>query len=185
MELKLLLAQLIGGMGIALLIATFQVDNRSVILRLQVVSCLVWALYYFLMGAYSGAGMVLLAALRSFLFERYRDHEWLLEFFIVIYAAMTIAVWTGPTSILPFFGILLATIALWQQKPKTIRMVSLTPTIFWLPYNFLSGSYMGMAGDLVTFTSVLIAVMRFDVIPQLAGRSRKDMPAEIAPTTLL
>ncbi|MCA9334551.1 YgjV family protein, partial [Candidatus Saccharibacteria bacterium] len=161
------LTQLIGVVGIALLIATFQGKSRSAILKVQIVSCLNWSLYYFLVGAYSGAGMVLLGAVRTYVYERYRKHEWIFEVSIIVYAIMTLLTWKDWTSILPFMGILAGSIAIWQKEPRRIRLLSFTPTAFWSPYNILSGSYMGMVGDLVTFTAVFLGVFRYDMLPRL------------------
>jgi hypothetical protein len=173
MDINMIMAQVMGVIGIILLIAVFQVNDRKAILRFQVASCIVWAVHYVFMGAFTGAGLILLAALRSWTFDRYRHHEWLLEFFIVIYAIATFITWEGPTSLLAFAGIIMATLAMWQKTPSAIRYVSLTPIFFWLPYNFLNGSFLGMIGDIVTFSSVVLGVIRFDLSPYL--RSRKQV----------
>lgn len=172
MDVITLLAQVVGGIGVALLIAAFQVNSRSVILKIQIANCLVWALYYLLVGAFTGAGMVAIAAIRCWAFERYRQHEWLLQFFILFYAVTTLLTWEGITSILPLIGIILASVAMWQKDPQSIRLISLTPTAFWLPYNFTSGSYMGMIGDVVTFSSATIGIIRFDLLPRLRHRQQ-------------
>lgn len=185
MDVITLLAQLVGGIGVALLIAAFQVNNRSAILKIQIANCLVWALYYLLVGAFTGAGMVIIAAIRCWAFERYRQHEWLLQFFIVVYAVTTLLTWEGITSILPFIGIILASVAMWQKTPQSIRLISLTPTAFWLPYNFTSGSYMGMIGDIVTFSSVTIGIIRFDLLPRLRRRQQAINFEEVETTNLL
>lgn len=178
----MLLAQLIGLIGVGLLVATFQVNKRSAILKTQVASCLVWSVYYLLMGAFTGAGMVFLGAIRSYVFDRYRRHEWILEASIFVYAMMTLATWKDWTSMLPFMGILITSVALWQKNPRHIRFISFIPTAFWLPYNFLSGSYMGMVGDVVTFSSVLFGIVRFDVVPRLRRQFAYGKTAEISET---
>lgn len=113
------LAQLIGIVGIGLLIATFQGRSRRTILRIQILSCIAWSLYYFLVGAYSGAGMVFLGAIRTYAYERYRKYEWVFEISIIIYALMTLLTWKDWTSILPFMGILSASVAMWQKIRAT------------------------------------------------------------------
>lgn len=166
----MLFVQLIGLIGIGLLIASFQLNKRSLILKTQVASCLAWSLYYFFIGAYTGAGMVLLGAVRSYVFDKYRGYEWIFELSIFVYAMMTLVTWRDWTSLLPFIAMMLASTAMWQKNPRHIRLISFIPTAFWFPYNFLSGSYMGMVGDLVTFMSVLSGVLRFDVLPYMRQR---------------
>lgn len=180
-----LLAQLVGIVGIGLLIATFQANSRSMILKIQIVSCLAWSLYYLLMGAYTGAGMVFVGAVRTYVYERFRDHEWIFEVSIVVYALITLLTWKDWTSILPFMGILTASVAMWQKSPQQIRIISLTPTSFWLPYNYSSGSHMGMIGDVVTLSSVIFGILRYDVLPQMRRRNANREATEMAEGNLI
>lgn len=181
----MVLAQVVGLIGILLLIAIFQVNDRRMILRLQILSCLVWALYYAMMGAYTAMGLIGIGILRSYLFDRYRSLEWLLPMTIAVYAIATLVTWHDWTSIMAFVGITLATIAIWQKHPRSIRSVSLTVTPFWLTYNYLNGSFLGIVGDLVTFTSVAIGVWRFDILPYLRNRSKRTNTPDIVDANLL
>lgn len=179
------LAQVAGFVGILLLVAIFQVNDRKTMLRLQVASCIVWTLYYFLLGAYTGAGLILLGAVRTFLFAQYRQHEWVLPMMIAALGIATLITWENWTSMFAFCGMMMATIALWQKDPRMIRMLSLTVTPFWLTYNFLGGSYFGMAGDLITFASVLVGIWRFDLIPYIRRRKQQNMSTETIDTSLI
>ena len=181
----MLLAQFVGLVGILLLIAIFQVNDRKAILRLQVVSCLVWAFYYVLLEAYTAAGLITLGAIRSYFFEHYRDKEWFYPITIVAFALATLVTWENWTSMLAFVGIVLATTALWQRNPRAIRMLSLTVTPFSLTYNYLGGSYLGVVGDLVTFSSVIIAIWRFDLMPYIRQRKQQSAAAEPIEASLI
>lgn len=171
------LALLIGLIGVGLTILTFQINNRSLMLRVLAASCLVWVLHYILIGALTGAGMLLLAALRSYLFERYRHLNRVLWVMFAALILATVITWKNWTSILPLIGMILATIAVWQKSPRRIRLLSLTYAPFWVTYNLLNGSYPGMAADLIAFTSVLIGIYRFDVLPAL--QAKQEQPAEL------
>ena len=168
----MLVAQVIGFIGILLLIAIFQVNDRRLILRLQILSCAVWAVYYMLMGAYTATALIAIGIVRSYLFDQYRSQEWLLQMTIAVYAIATLIIWKDWTSIMAFIGITIATFAIWQNNPRSIRSISLVVTPFWLTYNYLNGSYLGIVGDLVTFTSVLLGVWRFDILPFVRSRSK-------------
>lgn len=159
----MLVGQLLGLMGIFLLVAIFQAKDRKKIIRLSVVSCLTWALYYLTMGAYTASGMLLLGAIRCYLFERFRSYQWIFGGMIAAYGVAMILTWKDWTSIMAFTAMILASLALWQTNPKYIRLISLSVTPFWLTYNLLSGSYMGAVADLITFASLVIGIMRFDV----------------------
>ncbi len=172
------LALFIGLIGVGLTMLTFQVNNRSVMLRILAASCLVWVLHYMLIGALTGAGMLLLAAVRSYLFERYRHLDRVLWVMFVALIIATVVTWKNWTSILPLIGMVLATIAVWQKNPRHIRLLSLTYAPFWVTYNLMNGSYPGMAADMIAFTSVLIGIYRFDVLPML--HAKQERTAELA-----
>ena len=176
----MLVGQLLGLVGIFLLVAAFQVNDRRTLLRLQILSCIVWALYYSSMGAYTGAGLILLGALRSFVFDRYRDHEWVYGAFIMTFTVVALVTWENWTSIMALIGMILATTALWQENPRNIRSILLTVVPFWLVYNLLSGSYLGAVADLITFASITVAIIRFDIPRNVWIRFRRIQSVETA-----
>ena len=181
----MLLTQLIGLIGIGLLIVTFQVNSRRKMLFFQILTCLVWTIYYVLTGVYTGAGLVFLGAIRSYVFEKYKRHTWIYELAIVVFAAATFVTWKDWTSILALVGMIIATTAMWQENPRYIRTISLFVMPFWLSYNYLNGSYLGMAGDLITFSSVVVGIYRFDITPLLRARSREKQVSDAARVSLV
>ena len=181
----MLLAQIVGFVGILLAVAIYQVNDRRTILYLQIATCIVWAIYYAMMSSYTAMGLIAIGAIRSFLFDKYRSHEWLLQASIVTYGIATLITWKDWTSIMAFMGMTVATIALWQKKPQSIRSVSLFVAPFWLTYNILNGSYMGVAGDLINFSSVVIGIVRFDMRAYLRRRTAQKETAELVDTNLV
>lgn len=178
MESVALLALFAGVVGIALIVIAFQMNNRRTMLRIHLASCLVWSLHYVLIGASTGASMTFFAAARCYVFDRYRKKTWTFPVFIAGFIIAALLTWKGWTSILPLIAMVLATFAMWQKSPRNIRLISLTVTPFWLSYNFFHGSYVGMAADIITFSSVLIAVCRFDLLPLWNRWVRKQQSAE-------
>lgn len=174
-----------GIVGILLLIAVFQVNDRKMILRLQIICCVVWTAYYLSMGAYTGAGLIFLGAIRSFLYERYRDKEWPYPLTIAALGIATLITWENWTSALALVAMIMASTALWQRDPRMIRMFSLGVSPFWLTYNIISGSYFGVVGDLVTFTSVVVGVWRFDLMPFIQQRRRRAVSTEVSDVSLV
>lgn len=165
--MEMVIGQLLGLVGIILLIAVFQVDDRRKLLHIQILSNLTWSAYYVFLGAFTAAGLIALGIVRNHLFDRYRQHEWVFGATIVMYTIVTLITWKDWTSIMAMIGMILATVALWQKNPRHIRFTSLTVTPFWLTYNILNSSYLGVVGDLVTFGSVVIGIYRFDIAPKI------------------
>lgn len=180
----MLIGQLLGLVGIFLLVAVFQVDDRRKMLRLQILSCLVWSAYYLMVDAYTASGLILLGAVRCYLFDRYRNQEWMLGAAITAYAIATLITWENWTSIMALMGMTLATIALWQKQPRHIRWISLMVTPFWLTYNILGGSYLGAASDLLTFSSIALGTIRFDILPYISRRRQQKAEPIIEPNVV-
>lgn len=145
-------------------------------LRIQLVSGLVWTLHYILLGALSGAGFNFMTSVRNYLFVRYRKQTWLFWVVIVAYFFTVLVTWKNWTSIFPLVASIVSTIAFWQKNPRHIRFLGLLVPPFWFTYNLLNGSYPGMLGDMITLSSILVGIYRFDVLPvyrkRISSRNR-------------
>ena len=67
----------------------------------------------------------------------------------------------APIELLPIGGILLHTGALWLSDEKVIRRISLAGSPFWLSYNLLNKAYGAVAGDVLTITSIIVAMIKY------------------------
>ncbi len=159
----MLAAQLVGLIGLIVVFAVFQFDNRRTILRLQIASSLIWALHYFLLGALTGSLMNGLLAGRNYFFDKYPGMRITLSVSLLVLITAGLLSWNDWSSILPILGSSIGTIAVWQKNPRHIRFSMLFVPPLWFVYNAINGSYPGMIGDTITFVSVLIGIYRFDI----------------------
>lgn len=166
----MLVAQIVGVIGLVLLIATFQVNTRKKMLRFQMASALAWTVHFLLLGAYTGAAMNLVTAVRNVVFIRYRRVQWVFWVMLVVAVAITALTFKNWTSLLPTVACIAGTIAAWQMNPMIIRAVALTGPPLWFVHNFFNGSYPGMIADSIAFGSVLVGMWRFDITPRLRRR---------------
>lgn len=166
----MLIAQLVGVVGLVLLIAAFRTNTRKKMLRIQMASALAWTVHFFLLGAYTGAAMNIVTTLRNVTFVRFRRKQWafwLMIGGIIITTAITYRNWT---SLLPAIACLAGTIAAWRMDPRVIRVVALMGPPLWFVHNFFNGSYPGMIADSIAFASVLVGMWRFDIAPKIRRR---------------
>ncbi len=171
--------QLIGFVGVILLLVMFQVNDRRAMLRIQMVSALTMALHFALLGATTGAAMNVLRSVRNYFFIRYRHKKWLLPVAVGVFVTAGVLTWHGWISVLPIAGTAIGTTALWQKNPRVIRFMSIIVPPLWFVYNYINGSYAGMVGDSITFSSILIGIIRFDILPKLNRESLRPQEAEI------
>lgn len=159
-------AQLVGLVGVAILFAMFQFNKRETILWLMMAAGAVWAAHFFLLGAYTAAIMNILVGIRAYVFDRYRHKAYLQWVMLVVVLIAGVLTWSNWTSTLPLIASVIANFALWEKNPRRIRMMMLMVPPLWFTHNIFNASYAGMLGDAVVFTSLLIAIFRFDIRKQ-------------------
>jgi hypothetical protein len=126
---------------------------------------LLWTVHFFLLGAVTGASMNLIDAGKCFVFYRNKPtkrNRRLLWFFISMAMVATALTWQGIISLLPLSGSVIGSIAYWQKKPKIIRRLAFMTSPPWLIYNVISGSYPGIAVEILIMGSNLVGQYRFD-----------------------
>jgi hypothetical protein len=111
--------------------------------------------------------MNIVGSLRTLVFlfredKKWLDHWlWLAGFIVLIWIAAIIA-WEGPITLLPVIAMTVETPGLWMKNPRMIRLISLFPRPLWFSYNLINGSWAGVATETMVFTSILVAIFRYD-----------------------
>ncbi len=162
------IVQGIGFIGMALAFAAYQCRQRKRLLLVQILSMMAFTLHFALLGAYTGAMMNLLSAVRQVVFLQ-RDKKWGNHWiwpalFFVIFLGAGIATWDAWYSFLPVFGSCAATIASWRKKPAEIRwMMGTLSSPPWLVYNILNHSGAGTITEIFSLLSIAITLIRVDL----------------------
>lgn len=149
------------------LLGYLQKDRKRIIL-LNVTSRLLYVFQYVLLGAFEGAVLDIAGTLSSLLAQK-KDTPFIRKYKLMCIllanaciVAMGLLTYKNILSLLPSAGVLLHTGAFWLDDEKNIRRLSLLGSPFWLVYNFISGAYGSCVGDLLSMTSILIAMIRYD-----------------------
>ncbi len=174
------LAQGIGLVAFAGAVFSFQKNSQKGILTFQLVSSSLFCLHFALLGAYVGALLNAIAALRAFVFSQ-KDKNWAksrfwLGFFTVLCVAAGLATWENWFSLLPIVGMVFTTVAFWIHDPALVRMVSFPSSPCWLIYNAVHRSWAGVMTESFVITSILVAMWRYEWSP--AARARKRAHAQ-------
>lgn len=162
-----LIAQIIGLGGTALTIIAYQQNKRKNILGCMVLSATLFAIHYIILGAYTGAIMNILAATRSVVFmnntKKWAKSKVWVVVFMIIYTVACIATWDKWYSVLPLIAMLLTTISNWFKSEKKIRFLTFPSSPCWLVYNILNNSVAGIITEIFVMSSLIIAIIRFDI----------------------
>ena len=174
----LYIAQAIGFLGLILAAISFQKNTNKGIVLFQNFAASTFVLHFILLGAYTGAVMNLIGVLRGLVFIN-RKNSWAnntlwLYVFILAFIKAGVATWKNILSMLPMVGMILASVGLWIKNPKLTRKLLLIASPCWMIYSIANGSIAGIATETFAFTSIVIAIVRYDVLKQ----DEKSIPKE-------
>lgn len=169
-------AQGIGMIALIIAILSFQQNEQKKIVTMQMISSVFFCVHFCMLGATLGSILNGIGIFRAAVF-RNRDKAWASNkiwffLFCALFIAAGLFSWAGPVSLLPIFAMILTTIAFWIKNPRAVRFVSAPSSPFWFTYNFIYHSYPGMLTELFVFSSILVAIFRFDILP-LCNRKTK------------
>jgi hypothetical protein len=154
-----------GALGIGANMAIYQQKDRTRILIWKLISDVLWALHYFLLGAYSGCAVAVIGMAREGIFinkdKKWAKHVFWLYFFLGVSLASAILTWKSAASLLPATASMLSVISFWQNKPNFTRFAAFPISICMLSYDIFSGSYMGICNEIFTLLSATLGLVRF------------------------
>ena len=164
-----LVANIIGILAVIMFVLSYQFKTRKKIIFFNGGSRVLYVLQYILLFAFEGAVMDIVALIVTVFAER-KDTKFLSKFpkmLIIVCNAFIVAVgillYKNPLSLLPIFGVLFETGALWLKKEKYIRIVSFFGAPFWFAYNLVFGAYGSLIGNVMTMCSIGFAIYRYDI----------------------
>lgn len=166
-----LLAQGLGVIALIIAILSFQQNAQKKIVTYQMISSVFFCVHFCMLDATLGGILNGIGVFRAAIF-RNRDTKWASnKIWFFLFCALFIFAgafsWAGPISLLPILSMILTTIAFWIKNPRIVRFVSLPASPLWFIYNLVYRSYPGMITELFVFSSILVAVFRFDILPML------------------
>lgn len=170
-------AQIVGFAGLGLVVFAFQINDRTKIITFQTFSLFLYAIHFYLLGAYTGAAMEIIGVVRNFAYVKYRrkfSRPIIPTIFILILVLGAGLTWQGPISFLPLGGMILGAIAFWQESPRAIRLINLSGPVLWFIYSYLINSYSGMLGMAFILGSICIAIFRYDILGKPEPVTLKD-----------
>ncbi|MBR2019600.1 MAG: YgjV family protein [Clostridia bacterium] len=163
-----ILIQVIGYIGVLFVVIAFQCKTHKRVIVLKTTNELIFALQYFLLGAYTGVAMNLVGSLRNFIFvaqvekgKSTRVAQVVFSLFFVVFGILT---WQGPISIAVIAAKLVTTIAYGLKNTRLIRFLTLPTSICWLIYNVVANSSAGVLCEAFTSLSILTAILRIELI---------------------
>ena len=165
MDLRYLIAQIVGFIAMSVIILSFQCRNSRKLFFIQLCGNAIYMVHFILLGAYSGGGALLVSCLRNLVYSSgrpwaaWKGWPWVI---VGCNLLVTLLTWRDLFSLFPLMvGVALA-VSGWTRNGKTIRLANLFVVApCWLIYDFYSGSLAGVLTDSFSMISVIVSVARY------------------------
>ena len=162
-----MLIQIIGWLGMASFLASYQLKSNKGLFLLQMLGAFLFCVQFCLLGAYSGCFSLAAILLRCIMLTNYKKYAWIrwkgwIFIFSAYFLAVMILTWNGPVSILAFIASVVSTVFYWTNNPWKIRACNLfCASPCWLAYDLIVGSFGGAANEGFAMISIIISIVRF------------------------
>lgn len=176
MEFNEILAQSFGILAMILNIISFQCKNQKGIIALQLFGGALFSVNYFMLGATVGGMLNIIGTLRAIVYlfkEKLKaDRIGFLIAFVISYIAIYVlnfAVFGKEATpfnliieILPVIGMTALNIGYRLKRAADVRRCAIISSPCWLTYNIVAGSWGAIASEILTFSSIIIGILRHD-----------------------
>ena len=155
-----------GFLGILCTVIIYQQKSRKGLLFSKLTSDVVWFMHYFFLGAYSGAAIAAIGAVRELVFVN-KDKKWgrhilWLPFFIIISIICTVFTWKNIFCICTCIASILSVISFYIGVPKVSRIMSFPISGCMLTYDIANLSIAGIVNEIMSVTSSIVGYIRHD-----------------------
>lgn len=164
--LEFILAQILGGIALILVCIGYFLKTKSAFMIIQTIANFFYASAFFVVGAYVGAGLVMISLFRCiylYVAEK-KSFKYTLHFlpiFIGLYIVTTIIFWDNPFDFMPLITSTLFTIGFTIKNLQTMRYVLIIPNAVLVIYNILTTTYTSALLDFIEIIVIIVAIVKF------------------------
>lgn len=179
--MEFILAQILGGIALILVCVGYFFKKKSHFLIIQTVANFFYAGAFFVVGAYVGAGLVVVSIFRCVYLYIAEKHSFkytvhFLPIFIVCYITITIIFWDSPWDFVPLITSTLFTVGFTIKNLQTMRCVLTIPNALLVLYNILKTTYTSALLDFIELIVIIVVIVRYNINKK---RSKNDRQRQI------
>lgn len=145
--------------------------RRQLILVVQVVGTVLFALHYLLLGSPTAAAMCTLGVAQGLavvLLSQPKQRIAAVGATLFVSLAATALTWTSLASLFSLFGQTAGAVGRLQLDTQRLRLFFLVSVAFWCIHNLLVGSVFGLCADTLSVTGLMVGLWRNRIRPQPA-----------------
>ena len=155
-------------LGVAAMLVSFfiyQQSSRGRMVFLKLVTDVLWASHFLLIGGLTGALTNVMALFRETVYynknKKWARSVWWLILFILLFASAAALTWKGPVSLLPSCASIIATVAYWQNDQMRAKILLVPTTVCMFFYNLYALSYSGVINEIIGIISMTVFFIFF------------------------
>lgn len=167
LSLRLIAAQAVSLVALALCIAAFASKRDERLLVLLIFANVAFALHFVLFESWVAAGVTVLIVLRVILVRHFKGSWLAMLLLLAASAIVAMLTWQGPLDILPMTAAVLGTVGMFMLHGIPMRLFLGGAALAWTIYNLLIGSIGG------TLAEALILATNFVTIGRMARDRRR------------
>lgn len=160
------MVQLLGYIGTFVNLVIYQQKTGMKILLFKLISDIIWAVHYLLLGAISGFCIAAIGIVRESVFMIIDRNSKAGKIWLVVFACVAVIsaafTWKSVISFLPATASVISVISFFFAKPKLSRILSFPISLCMGIYSFSSGSYAGVTNEILTVISSCLGMLRLD-----------------------
>lgn len=153
-------AQAVGILASALIIYAFTHKSDKRLKIFLMLSNILFASHFFLLGAYAGMAINALNCLRVGLSIKFHNSNKIMLGFISAYLGAGFLVYQNPQDVLPIFSACLGTFAMYKLSGIQMRLCLSVSGMSWLIHDIIYGSIGGVITESVLLVTNVITVFR-------------------------
>ena len=150
--------EIIGVIAIIVNFLIYQQKERKSILKIKLLSDIIWALHYGLLTAFSGMAVCIVGATRETTFLLTEDKKEKRKYFLFAFAILAIVTsiltMKDLYGLLPAIASLIAVFSYWQQNPTLTKFFGIPISLCMILYDVMRFSIMGLANEILTLISI-------------------------------
>ena len=163
------IAQAISVVMALFALASMQFKNLKMVIACQIVSNVLCASTYFLLGGFSGAGICLVAIIQSVVYfvlnyKKIKPPLYVAIIFVCLFISCSVIYYKSPIDLLSAGAAVFFALSMAQKSSSRARIVYLLNPIFWTIYDIFTLAYVNTFIHSAIFISTLFAIIRLDIL---------------------
>jgi len=163
-----LLAQFFGLLALCSIVTAMQIKDKNRSLVAIGLANLFFAINFLLLEAYSGSVVCFLAVIQAIVFYTYNKKgkeipKYIVALFVIAILIAGVYSYSNIYSIFPLIASMLNIFGMYTKNMKVFRIINLVISMSWIIYDIVSGAYTSLLSHLISLTSVIIAIIRYDI----------------------